>query len=229
MPGLSDYSGRFQAVIFDFDGTLAELTIDFDLMKRRIGELAADYLLKPPSLPEIPALEWIDVLAREMSVLDGDGHQKFAAQAARLVLDMEIRAAGKAVLYPHTKGVLRDLAMRGLCLGIITRNCRAAVEAVFPDAGDFCRCVLAREDVPRVKPDPDHLLKALKALGVSADRALMVGDHPLDILTGKRAGTRTAAVAGGKVGIGELARAGADLTAEDLPALIAELESLSLI
>jgi histidinol phosphatase-like enzyme len=37
----------------------------------------------------------------------------------------------------------------------------------------------------RVKPHPEHLLTALKLLDVPPERAIMVGDHPMDITLGK--------------------------------------------
>ena len=54
--------------------------------------------------------------------------------------------------------------------------------------------LLTRDDVEKVKPDPQHLLDALSMLDSEPEKALMVGDHMMDILAGKRAGTRTAAV-----------------------------------
>jgi len=48
--------------------------------------------------------------------------------------------------------------------------------------------------VEKVKPDPQHLLDALSLLGGEPNKALMIGDHPMDILAGKRAGMKTAAV-----------------------------------
>jgi phosphoglycolate phosphatase-like HAD superfamily hydrolase len=45
-----------------------------------------------------------------------------------------------------------------------------------------------------VKPDPLHLHLALERLGVSPADAVMVGDHVMDVLGGKAAGTRTLGV-----------------------------------
>jgi phosphoglycolate phosphatase len=53
---------------------------------------------------------------------------------------------------------------------------------------------LTRDDVELVKPDPEHLLAALRALEVEPHHALMVGDHPMDVRAGRLAGTRTVAV-----------------------------------
>ncbi|OIP90780.1 MAG: hypothetical protein AUK55_12280 [Syntrophobacteraceae bacterium CG2_30_61_12] len=97
---------------------------------------------------------------------------------------------------------------------------RAAVSLVFPDWAEYCDGLLSRDQVERVKPDPDHLLAALSGLGSSPRHCLMVGDHLLDIETGRRAGTWTAAVASGKLGAGNLAQGAPDWLATDCAELI---------
>ena len=80
--------------------------------------------------------------------------------------------------------------------------------------------VLTRDEAAYVKPDPRHLLDALAVLGAAPERSLMVGDHPMDLATGKAAGTLTAGVASGRVSLADLQRAGADYLAEDIGELV---------
>jgi phosphoglycolate phosphatase len=51
----------------------------------------------------------------------------------------------------------------------------------------------------------------------------MVGDHPLDIHTGKCAGARTAGVTSGNTSAEDFGRSGADWIARDCDALITQL------
>ena len=132
---------------------------------------------------------------------------------------MELKAAAKGRLFAHTRPLLARLREHGLKLGVITRNCTPAVGQVFPDAAEHVDCVLPREAVARVKPDPEHLLAALARLSVEPGQSLMVGDHPMDIETGRRAGTLTAGVAGGNITLDGLRRAGPDFAAPDCAAL----------
>lgn len=48
---------KIGAVVFDFDGTLAELHIDFNEMKRRLSLLAGTYYSAAPPEPFLPVLE----------------------------------------------------------------------------------------------------------------------------------------------------------------------------
>ena len=146
-----------------------------------------------------------------------------------LIKDIELDAAYRGSLFPFTRSILQTLGQEGIKIAIITRNCEEAVRIVFPDLDRYCGGFLARDHVRRVKPDPDHLLRALETIEAVPETALMVGDHPLDIQTGQRAGILTAGVWSGTATEEELARSGADLTARNCEELITVLRERSLI
>ena len=212
---------RLRAVIFDFDGTLARPSLDFPLMKRRIADLAEAFLPGRVEPGLLPALEWIEYLAFGMK--DGDSLD-FRTRARTLIEDMEREAAARTSLFPFAREALARLRSLGATPAVITRNTRQSVATVFPDAADYLGVVLAREDVSAVKPDPAHLLAALAVLDVSPGQAMMVGDHPLDVLTARRAGAFAAAVASGETPLEELAREEPDLTSRDVGELLYRLE-----
>ena len=213
----------FDAAVFDFDGTLAELVLDFTAMKQLVARQAAAFLPDVPPANGLPALEYAAKLAAAIARTDPDASRRFAAQTAQGIEAMETDGAARASLFPETRAALAALAGRGVKVGVITRNCRRAVLTVFPDLHDFVGVLVARDDTPRVKPDPEHLLAALAALRVAPARSLMVGDHPMDLAVGKAAGTRTAAVASGHASCDELARHGPDYLAADVAELVAKL------
>ena len=213
----------FDAAVFDFDGTLAELVLDFTAMKARVGRVAAVFLPDVPTPNGLPALEYVRFLAEAIGRDSAEAAARFEQFAARAIMDQEIEAARAARLFDATRPALAALARTGTKIGIITRNCRAAVDIVFPDAAKFAGVILARDEARHVKPDPRHLLDALAVLAVPPHRALMVGDHPMDVATGKAAGARTAALASGRLPLAELARHDPDYLADDVAALVAML------
>lgn len=215
---------RIQAMVFDFDGTLARLTIDFELMKRKLAALAAAFLPEAPVPGPTPALEWLDELAGQVAARDTALGREFHTRGRLVITAMELDAAKDGQLFPDTRALLEALDRRGVRTGIITRNSTAAVRRVFPDVRERCGVFLPREDVARVKPDPGHLLAALAALEVEPRAALMVGDHPMDIETAKRAGAQSAGVASGTMGLDALREAEPDYLAQDLGGLVALLE-----
>ena len=212
------------AVVFDFDGTLAELVIDFEEMKRRVAGVAAEFLLPAPVPGTTPVLEWIETVRAEIDGRCGhDAGVHFFFQAHAAVTGMELEAARRGRLFEGTRPLLARLRRAGTQVGVITRNCEAAVRQVFPDVDLCCQAFLPRDSVRRVKPDPRHLLEAVSLLDCEPEQALMVGDHPMDMTTALRAGVRAAGVASGRVSMQALAEAGAHLVAPDAPALFAHL------
>lgn len=212
---------RIEGLVFDFDGTLAHLTIDFALMKRKVAALAEAFMGERPDPPELPALEWIDELARDIEEFEGrDLALEFHSRGRLIVQATELDAARTGGLFPFTRELLAGLRRRGVRTGVITRNSTAAVKTVFPDIEACVDVFLAREDVAGVKPDPIHLREALARMGVEACAALMVGDHALDIETGNRAGVACAAVSTGNMDAAALREAGADMVAGSAEALV---------
>lgn len=242
-----------RAVVFDFDGTLAAPTLDFGVMRRAVAEAMRPHLdphpapqphpqrdathrpypLHPPDpshapdrpgRPDLPVMEWI---AHVTALLEAHGRPADAAalhaDAHAAIRRVEVEAAARGSLFPFTRPMLAKLAALDVSVAIVTRNCPEAVRAVFPDVDALCPCLLTRDDVPSVKPDPDHLLRALGMLGRPPAEALMVGDHPMDIVTGHRAGTLTAGVASGESPAHALHEAGAHVVADDCAALMVQL------
>ena len=221
---------RIESIVFDFDGTLAELHLDFGEMKRRLAVLAEEFTNgdAPPSA--LPALEWLEALVERVRKSSSKAAaENLQKRATALIVDMELEGARRGCLFSFTRPILNELRQKGIKVAIITRNCEMAVRLVFPDLDLYCSSFLARDHVPRVKPDPDHLLRALAMASASTQGALMVGDHPLDVQTGKRAGVLTAAVWSGSATQADLIRSGARWIAGNCEELIAALKAEELI
>jgi phosphoglycolate phosphatase len=215
-----------EAVIFDFDGTLAILNIDFGSIKEEILNLVEGYGTRREFLTERYLLETID---EGHSILSKGGRrfaERFRKEAHRIVIQRELEAASKSRLLPGVETMLRKLKGAGLKVGIVTRNCDRAVRRIVPHIDSLCDIFLSRDSVKRVKPDPYHVAAILNTLGVSGRNAIMVGDHPMDIIAGKRAGMRTVGVLTGRTTEDELAETGADYilkSASQLSKLVEEI------
>jgi phosphoglycolate phosphatase len=109
---------------------------------------------------------------------------QYLREAMEIVQGMELAAARKSRLLDGVPEMLRSLAERGIKTGVVTRNCRDAVKEIFPDILSHVQAVLTRDDLMRVKPDPEHLRRILSLLEILPERAAMVGDHPMDMALG---------------------------------------------
>jgi len=208
-PGL-----KLSAVVYDFDGTLALLNIDFREMRRDVLGLAASFGIPEDGMERLFVLEMI-AETRERIARKAPGREDiFYERALKLVIDRELAGAVNSALFPGIREMLSALRHRGIRTGILTRNCTEAVTAIFPDIRGYSDAVVTRNDTERVKPHPDHLLTVLRILDEKPENAAMVGDHPMDIRVGKEAGALSVGVLTGHAAASDLEEAGADLILE---------------
>lgn len=204
-----------RAIIFDFDGTLAVLNIDFSSMKERVFDLMRHYGIEEELIEERYILEIIDEVYQILWRDNPSSAEEFYQEAHQILHEIELRAAEKGRLIPGVEVTLKILRGKGIKVGIVTRNCEDAVRKVFPNINEFCDVFISRNSIKKVKPHPDHLTSAMKMLGVSGGEAVMIGDHPIDIQAGKMVEMKTIGVLTGRTKEEEFERAGADYILRD--------------
>jgi phosphoglycolate phosphatase len=179
-------------------------------MKEQVFDLMRHYGIGEELIEERYLLEIIDEVYFILWEKNPSYAEKFYQKAHQILYEVELRAAEKGRLIPGTERMLKFLRGVGIKVGIITRNCEDAVRRVFPNIDEFCDVFISRNSVKKVKPHPDHLFSTLKALDVSGDEAVMIGDHTIDIQAGKRIGMKTIGVLTGRTKREEFEKAGAD-------------------
>jgi len=205
---------NIRAVVFDFDGTLAHLNIDFMEMRRDILDLAATFGISEEGMERLFVLEMITEIRDRIGRTNSRQAGAFSVRALGLVSDRELAGAVNSRLFPGVKEMFVELKRRGIKTGILTRNCIEAVTVIFPDVRSYCDAVVTRDDTSRVKPDPEHIHIVLRRLNEEARLAAMVGDHPMDILVGKGVGAFAIGVLTGYSNIEDLKGAGAEMILE---------------
>jgi len=215
---------KMKAVVFDFDGTLAVLNIDFSSMRERVFHLMKRYSVREESIGERYLLEIIDEVYQILWEKSPSDAGEFYQEAHRILYKIELRAAEEGRLIPEVERTLKILRGRGIKIGIVTRNCEDAVRKVFPDIDNYCDVFISRNSIEKVKPHPDHLTSVLRALGVLGEEAVMIGDHPIDIQAGKRVGMKTIGVLTGRTKREEFEKAGADNVLRDVSEICVLLE-----
>jgi phosphoglycolate phosphatase len=185
-----------KAVIFDFDGTLTELTLDFGSLKDEIIKIALKYVPADivRSSEDRFIIEMIYRIAKQMDA----GGPEFQKEAFHRLKSLELEASKGKDVYPYTRGVLKGLQEKKIKAAIITRTCRDVLQQVFPDMNEYIHIAVTREDIREVKPDPAHVGEALRLLGVTAEEAMVVGDHPTDIQAGNALKVKTVGVLSGR-------------------------------
>jgi pyrophosphatase PpaX len=191
-----------RAILFDLDGTLIDT---FWLYAESFRRALAPYLGRTPSDEEMIArgpgsersflLGWLGAEAGERCHADFGRHYE------------ALHGALHEGMYDGVREMLAALRAAGYPLGVVTGKGRHAwtVTAQEMGLGDFA-VVVTDNDVGAPKPDPEGLLAASKALGLPPGEIVYVGDSESDLLAGRAAGMRTAAVLWPKTGDGEAER-----------------------
>ena len=211
-----------KAILFDFDGTLVP-NLDLVDMRHQIAAMASTTGV-PDSVHH--GLYIVEIIEASHTWLISQGGalakhaDAYAAASHQRINDIEMEAATNTVLFAGVRGVLRELKTGGYKLGVVTRNCRAAVLAMFPDLDNYIDCLHARDDVQYLKPDPRHLQLNLAALSVDPSAALMVGDGALDMQAGKALNMHCVGVLTGSNDSNALFAAGANEVLEDYRGLV---------
>jgi HAD superfamily hydrolase (TIGR01509 family) len=97
---------------------------------------------------------------------------------------------------PGVVGYVKNAKRLGLRLAIASSSKHDWVDGYLRQLGlfDDFDAILCREDVQRIKPDPELFLAALERLNLPAAEALVFEDSPNGVLAAKRAGMRVVAV-----------------------------------
>jgi phosphoglycolate phosphatase len=212
---------RFRAVLFDFDGTLADsyaaITASVNYVLEHHGR---------PTLTEQKVRTLVGHGLKQLmdSILPGIDPDV----AAKLY-----REHHPTVMKSHTKllpGVeegLKTLREAGVKLGVCSNKpayfTRSLLEML--EISRYFDVVLGPDDVGAPKPDPMMVLRALERLDVPKEQALYVGDMEVDIETGRRAGVETWVMPTGSNDEATLRAAGYGRLFSGMKEVIAELMS----
>ena len=135
------------------------------------------------------------------------------------------------VRFPGVKRTLAGLKERGYILSVassrLSRSLNELLQAL--EIAGYISYVLGADNVEKAKPDPEPVLKTLREMGYDARETLVVGDMPVDILMGARAGAHTCAVTWGNASRTDLEHAGADYIIDKMEDVFRVVESIGLM
>ncbi|CAI6071440.1 pyrophosphatase PpaX [Cohnella sp. JJ-181] len=125
-------------------------------------------------------------------------------------------------LFPGVIEVIPELKRGGIKLGVVTTKMRMTTERALKLLGiyDYMDTIVTLDDVENAKPHPEPVEKALRALGVAPERAIMVGDSTVDIGSALAAGAFAVGVSWSLKGEAPLREAGAHRVIHDMRELL---------
>jgi phosphoglycolate phosphatase len=212
-------TGRLRAVLFDFDGTLADT---YPGIAASVNFVRAGYGLPPISIDEVrrnvgrgPAY----LMEQTVPAGDVNGNvERYKAHQPSVMLS-------GTHLFPGVADALAALKALSLKLGICSNKPRALTRELLAyfRLANLIDVALGPEDVALPKPAPEILKMALERLKVNPGEALYVGDMVVDIETARGAGVQVWVVATGSNDRATLEAGRPDrmlASLRDLPALL---------
>ena len=221
---------QFKLIIFDFDGTLGDTrgivvtTMQQTLQEFLLRQAAeADRGQTMRSDEECAATIGLPLAGcfRQLIPEAADEEIQQCVDTYHRLFDIN-KERIKPQAFPHVKETLEELHRQGIRMTVATSRGLNSLKDLLTDMGiiQYFDCLLGADSVTKHKPDPEPVLQTLRTMHIDAQQTLVVGDMPVDILMGSRAGCRTCAVTYGNATREELEEAGADYIIEDMAELI---------
>ncbi|MDS0283328.1 HAD family hydrolase [Haloarcula onubensis] len=160
------------AVVYDLDGTLVDLAVDWGVVTRDVAAVLRDRGVEPDTASLWGLLE----------LSETTGHR---AAVETTIAEYEREGARQSSRLSLADGLPHDVPV-GVCSLNAEGACRLALEvheiehAVGP--------VVGRDSVGSEKPDPEGLLTVVDDLDVEPAATVFVGDSERDAETARRAG-----------------------------------------
>jgi phosphoglycolate phosphatase len=172
-------NAEHEVVVVDLDNTLCKLEVDWGEVKAELERLASDAGADVED----------DGIWPLMEAAQQPGREPLLAEMEQLVSEAELAGSGG----PRNQALLDWLEREagGRPVSVLSLNSRRAVSRALElhDIAGRVTHIVGREDVRRVKPDPEGMLILAERHGVDPERILFIGDKDGDRVCAENAGT----------------------------------------
>lgn len=185
-----------QAVIFDFDYTLADSSegaidcINFALNEMGLDRVSGETACRTIGLSLSET--FLTLGEHHEAERCNEFHQLFVQRADEVMVNL-------TVLYDSVPAAIDALVQQGLRLGIVSTKYRRRINEVLirENVRHQFQIVIGGDDVEHHKPHPQGVLEALERLECSPASVVYVGDSIVDAEVAKRAGVSLIVVLSG--------------------------------
>lgn len=166
------YEG-YDGVVYDLDGTLVRLAVDWDAAARAVVEVYRE--------------AGIDAAGRDLWDLFDEADEHGIGEAVESALSTHEREGARRSRRLPLADELSELeGPVGVCSLNCESACRIALET--HDLIAHVDAVVGRDTTGTHKPAPGSLLATIERIGLEPDRVVFVGDSERDEVTARRAG-----------------------------------------
>lgn len=215
-------------LLFDLDGTLADTAADLCETLNVILELHGRERVSEARVRHLVGGGARLLLERGFRETGEEASEELLDQSFDEFLDYyERHIADHTKLWPGVRDQLDLLAERGTLMAVCTNKVEGLSRKLIGMLGidHYFPVVIGGDTLPVKKPDPEHLLEAIRQLGGDKAHAVMVGDSEADVYAAKNAGIPSICVTFGYTQI-PVAELGAEVMIDhydEFPAALAKL------
>ena len=207
---------KISLIVYDFDGTLVDTLFDIaDAVNLSLNELGLRTLSRA-TIRKYVGKGGERLMAQS---IDGTGYTDLPRAVELFRRHYSENLMNHTRFYPSGREILdhfRD-KKQAICSNKPEDFVRRILESL--KSLDYFDAILGGDSVESKKPDPEGLLHLLDRFQCSPEMAVLVGDSPVDIETGKRAGVYTCIVNYGFGNPKEIASANPDCCIDHLSEL----------
>lgn len=212
---------RFDAVLFDLDGTLVDSAPDLAGAVNDLRALHGQPPLPYEALRPLAGAGARGMLGAGFGVTPEDS--RFAALREGFLEIYRGRLLQSSVVFESVPELLNRIEVSGRPWGVVTNKALYLADPLLEGLNLRHRAavLVGGDSTAHTKPHPAPLLHAAQCLGVEPGRCVYVGDDARDVQAGRAAGMCTVAVSWGYLGVGEPVQAwGADQVVDSPAALL---------
>jgi HAD superfamily hydrolase (TIGR01509 family) len=210
------------AVLFDIDGTL----VDSNYLHVNAWLRALRAVGHPVDAWRVHRGQGMGS-SELLATLLGEAAEQIGWRAKKQHSEHYQRSSELLRAFDGARELVAAVAQRGAKVVLATSAAPDELEVLrsILDVEDAVAAITAAEDVEAAKPASDLLHVALQRAGVTADRAVFVGDTVWDVVACGKAGVRCVGVLSGGISAAELTEAGAVAVYEGCRALLRDLDA----
>ena len=181
-----------QAVLFDFDGTLADTAPDLAAAVNRMRVEQGHAPLPIERLRPFASAGARGLVHAAFGVKPGD--PDYAALRETFLEYYAERVCAETALFPGIAELIEELRQRRIAWGIVTNKATRFTERLIAELKLDPDCVACGDTTPHLKPHPASLLHAAHQIQVSPQNCCYLGDDLRDMKAAQAAGMRPIAV-----------------------------------
>ena len=183
-----------RAVLFDLDGTFADTAPDLGYALNCMREARRLAPLPIAAIRPVASLGARGLLGAGFSV--APEHPDYESMRDEFLQLYEQNLCRHTRLFPGMPELIDAIEARQLRWGIVTNKAERFAKPLLDllRVGKRAACIVGGDTTGKLKPHPEPLLAASRALAIAPGACIYAGDDRRDIEAGRAAGMRTVAV-----------------------------------